>query len=269
MDSIIQQTGIEPVPYRNRSSSIVELAAALVKAQAAMEGAKKENKAIVTGTTARTYADLASVWEAVRKPLTDNGLGIVQWPRTAGNGVEIETTLLHTSGQFMSDVLWVPANKMDAQGLGSAITYGRRYALMAVTGIAPVDDDGEDAVKGLGSASSGGEFRPAGRRPLPPAVQRQDRAAQTAEAQRDGLTANPKKETAPPASGANATKRAMWCQDAMDGFKLAPSKDALNDWWKSNTERLQIVEESMPMLYEKLLIAYDAAIEAAAVKVAA
>ena len=139
---------MQPAPpvYENRSSTITELAKALCKAQSEIEGAKKDAEAIVTGSTKRKYADLASVWDAVRKPLSDNGLAVVQFPRTAGQGVEIETTLLHSSGEFMRDVLWVPCSKNDAQGIGSAITYGRRYALMAVTGVAPVDDDGEAAV---------------------------------------------------------------------------------------------------------------------------
>lgn len=167
MDTVM--TADATLPYRNRSGSLNELAAALAKAQGEMQGAKKENKAVITGQTQRTYADLASVWEAVREPLTKNGLSIVQFPRTAGEGVEIETTILHTSGQFMSDVLWVPCSKNDAQGLGSAITYGRRYALMAVTGIAPVDDDGAAAVAAVpgsarGMAGGGGDFRPPGPR---------------------------------------------------------------------------------------------------------
>lgn len=159
-----------PAPlYRNRSAEIAKLAAALCKAQGAMEGAKKDAEAVITGTQKRTYADLASVWDAVRKPLADNGLAVIQFPRTAQNGVEIETTLAHSSGEFMSDVLWVPCGKFDAQGLGSAITYGRRYALMAVTGIAPIDDDGAAAVASHkpgvpGSAGGGTDFRPPGPR---------------------------------------------------------------------------------------------------------
>lgn len=169
-DTNIEPQSIPAPTYRNRSVEIKDLAAALVKAQAAMEGAKKDadNPAFKTSDKPKgsKYADLASVWEAVRKPLTDNDLCVVQFPRTAGNGVEIETTILHgKTGQFMCDVLWVPCGKNDAQGLGSAITYGRRYALMAVTGIAPVDDDGNAAVATTsagvpGSAGGGSQFRP-------------------------------------------------------------------------------------------------------------
>lgn len=129
--------------YENRSPSLAELAKALAKAQGAMAGASKDS---VNPHFKNKYADLAAVWDAIRKPLADNGLSVVQFPRTVQQGVEIETTLLHTSGEFVRDALWLPCSKNDAQGIGSAITYGRRYALMAVCGIAPVDDDGEAAV---------------------------------------------------------------------------------------------------------------------------
>lgn len=163
-------TNMEAPVFRNRSAEIKDLACALVKAQSELSGAKKGAKAVVTGTTVRTYADLASVWEAIREPLTDNGLCVIQFPRTVGNGVEIETTLMHgATGQFMSDVLWVPCGKNDAQGLGSAITYGRRYALMAVVGVCPVDDDGAAATASYkaapGTAGAGTQFRPERRSP--------------------------------------------------------------------------------------------------------
>jgi hypothetical protein len=153
---------------RGRSAEIAKIAAALCKAQAAMGGAKKDS---TNPHFKNAYADLASIWEAVRKPLTDNGLAVVQFPRTVGNGVEVETMLVHASGEYMRDVLWLPVLKMDAQGVGSAITYGRRYALMSVTGIAPIDDDGNAASEHkpgpAGMASGGTDFRPDGPRRMP------------------------------------------------------------------------------------------------------
>jgi len=133
-----------------RSEQIDELAAALSRAQGAMGGAKKDSENPFFDSK---YADLASVWDACRKPLAENGLSVVQFPRLMHVSedwwlVEVETTLLHTSGQFMSDVLAVPVTKVDAQGVGSAITYARRYALGAVAGVAPEDDDGNAAVGG-------------------------------------------------------------------------------------------------------------------------
>lgn len=255
-----------PPIYRNRSAEIAKLATALCKAQGVMEGAKKDAEAVITGQQKRTYADLASVWDAVRKPLTDNGLSVVQFPRTAGNGVEIETTLLHVSGEFMCDVLWVPCGKNDAQGLGSAITYGRRYALMAVTGVAPVEDDGGAAVAShkpgaAGTAGGGGDFRPPGPR------QFSSNGARMA-AEDPHLIDNtrnkgtlPGKPTAATPAAANAVKRVEWVKAAIDGFKIAQTKDELQEWWKAETDRLGVIETALPTEYERLLVAYDAAIE--------
>ena len=127
-----------------RSESIKELATALAKAQATIEGAiKSANNPHLKSN----YADLSDVWDAVREPLTANGLSIAQFPRAAeGGGVEVETMLMHTSGEFMSDVLKLPVSKPDAQGFGSAITYARRYALSALASVAPVDDDSNASI---------------------------------------------------------------------------------------------------------------------------
>jgi len=61
--------------------------------------------------------------------------------------VEVETRLLHSSGQWMGDTITVPVGKPDAQGVGSALTYARRYALASFAGVAPEDDDGNGAVQ--------------------------------------------------------------------------------------------------------------------------
>lgn len=127
-----------------QSENINELAAALAKAQGQIEGAKKDS---ANPFFKSTYADLASVWDACRKQLSDNGLSIIQCPEEAENGIAIETMLLHSSGQWKSGRYVIPVAKNDAQAMGSAITYGRRYALAAMVGIAPEDDDGNAATK--------------------------------------------------------------------------------------------------------------------------
>jgi len=94
------------------------------------------------------YADLSACVEAVIDALNANGLGLVQVTHPCESGVSVETVLVHESGQTMtSGVLHVPASKQDAQGYGSALTYARRYSLMAICGIAPEDDDGNKASK--------------------------------------------------------------------------------------------------------------------------
>ena len=125
------------------SPTIAALAAALVKAQSALSGAKKDS----TNPHFKTaYADLASIWDACRAPLANAGLSVVQLVSSDATHAIVETILAHSSGEWVSSTLAVPLTKADAQGLGSAITYGRRYALAAIVGVCPADDDAEAAV---------------------------------------------------------------------------------------------------------------------------
>jgi hypothetical protein len=123
-----------------RSEAISELAVALSKAQAAIKGAVTDSE---NPFFKSKYADLASVWEAIRAPLTSNGLSVIQTLDEAEGGTVVETTLLHISGQWCSGRQGVRALKQDPQGVGSAITYARRYGLAAIVGVAQIDDDAE------------------------------------------------------------------------------------------------------------------------------
>ena len=128
----------------NKSDSIKNLAGALCEAQ------KTELFALTSKKNPffkSKYADLSSVWDAIRLPLTRNGLAITQtFANDNTDGVTIETTLMHISGEYISGSLHIKPEKNTPQGAGSAITYGRRYALMAIIGISPEDDDGERAM---------------------------------------------------------------------------------------------------------------------------
>ena len=124
----------------NKSDDIKELALALSKTQSILKGAIKDTNNTFFKSK---YADLASCWDACREPLAANGLSVVQMPcNDTPDSVALETILMHTSGQWISSVFSMPVSKHDAQAVGSAITYARRYALAAVVGIAPEDDDG-------------------------------------------------------------------------------------------------------------------------------
>jgi hypothetical protein len=126
----------------NKSESIKELASALSKAQAMIEGAIKDK----TNPAFRSkYADLGACWDACRDPLTKHGLSVMQLPMIGEGSVRLETILMHSSGEFISSEMQIPVSKHDAQGYGSALTYARRYALCAFVGIAPEDDDGNGA----------------------------------------------------------------------------------------------------------------------------
>ena len=129
-------------PIMTRSDAIDALGTALATAQAAMVPAKKDSS---NPHFRSRYADLASIWDACRSALTTAGLSVLQSPRLVPVGVELETLLIHTSGQWVADTLTIPVATPTAQAVGSAITYGRRYALAAFVGVAPDDDDGHDA----------------------------------------------------------------------------------------------------------------------------
>jgi hypothetical protein len=93
------------------------------------------------------YADLGAVIEAVKPALIAHGLFFTQHPTPSEDGVIVETVLHHASGESLSlGSLYVPANKRDAQGFGSAMTYARRYALQTAFGVPTEDDDGNAAV---------------------------------------------------------------------------------------------------------------------------
>lgn len=128
-----------------RSESIAALAAALSKAQGAIRGAAKDR---MNPHFKSAYADLASVWDACRTQLAANGIAVVQGVEAEGGTVRVETTLAHASGEWMSSVLSLTASPATPQGVGSAITYGRRYGLSSMVGIAPDDDDGNAASEG-------------------------------------------------------------------------------------------------------------------------
>lgn len=124
-----------------KSESIKELATALCKFQAQVEGAKKTSD---NPFYKSKYADLGEIWKTIREPLTANGLSVTQTFEVCDAGfVTVETTLLHTSGEWLGGRLTLPLTKNDPQQMGSAITYGRRYALAAILGIHQEDDDGE------------------------------------------------------------------------------------------------------------------------------
>lgn len=122
-----------------------QIAEALVKAQKGFSPALKQSN---NPHFRSKYADLATCVEAVIDALNDNGIALMQMTHECQDGVTVETVFVHTSGELLSaGKLHVPAAKHDAQGYGSALTYARRYSLMAACGIAPEDDDGNAAVK--------------------------------------------------------------------------------------------------------------------------
>lgn len=122
-----------------------EFASALVKAQSEIEGAKKGKRN--PGFNSK-YADLSACWDACREAFHDAKIAVLQFPSAAPSGsVGLVTTLVYgPTGETLSEAFTMPLkDPSNAQSGGSAITYARRYALCAVIGICPVDDDGNAA----------------------------------------------------------------------------------------------------------------------------
>ena len=140
------------------SPQINELAKALAAAQRKIQAAKKDSQ---NPHFRSRYADLASCWDACREQLTSNGISVIQPVQKNHEGPYLQTILLHESGQWIASGEYpLRSAKDDSQGLGSAITYGRRYSLCAMVGVAPDDDDDGEAAQGRPQAKSVPQARP-------------------------------------------------------------------------------------------------------------
>lgn len=108
------------------------------------------------------YADLTAVIEAIKPALINHGLFFTQHPKPSEKGITVETVLHHANGDHLSlGELFVPANKQDAQGFGSALTYARRYALVTAFGVPVEDDDGNAASRAPAKAAPADIIDPA------------------------------------------------------------------------------------------------------------
>lgn len=199
----------------DQSEHVNELAAALVKLQAQCAAARRtaENPFYKSH-----YADLMEVWQTVKPHMSSCGLAISQTtaPSESATCVDIVTTLLHTSGQWIKGRLTVPYGrgkdnsiKNDPQGMGSALTYGRRYALAAILGVVTDEDD-----------DGNGASQPPTERPAPRAT-----AAPSATPAR---AAQPGALVCPLCGGE--------CWDNRDGSKKGPKITCKNRKWDAATK---------------------------------
>ena len=124
------------------SESVDKIFSAITKAQPALEKVHTNKK----GNFSK-YADLGQYLTAIREPLAENGLAIIQTTRDAEESVTLITILAHSSGQWISGEMTLKPEKGGPQGVGSVLTYARRYGIAAICGIAQVDDDAAGATK--------------------------------------------------------------------------------------------------------------------------
>lgn len=132
------------------SESISKISASLLAAQRSITFASKE---ATNPHFKNKYADLPAVIEAIKAPLNEAGIVFMQTPSESSAGtLTLTTRLIHESGEWIEDTATIPLPKNDPQGYGSAMTYGRRYALAAITGLYQDDDDGNGAALDLKAA---------------------------------------------------------------------------------------------------------------------
>lgn len=126
------------------SEKFDEILPALHKARSQFVKVKKDRQ---NSHLKNKYATLDSVLDAITPALTENRLMIMQDGGKIENAIRVETTVVHVSGQWAKFYFDIPIVKNDPQGVGSAFTYGRRYALAAAFGLSQADDDAQIAVK--------------------------------------------------------------------------------------------------------------------------
>jgi len=123
-----------------KSESIKELLTALAKAQGKISAAKKDS---TNPHFKSKYSDLASCWDAIREPLSSNGLSLSQWVSTSEKGINLITMLGHSSGEWITSEANFPVkDPSNPQAVGSSISYARRYCLSAAISLVSDDDDG-------------------------------------------------------------------------------------------------------------------------------
>lgn len=194
---------------------------ALAKAQGEIKNAARDS---TNPHFRHKYADLAAVKEACWEALTKNGITPIQMPVNIGQNVGVVTLLGHSSGQWIESTIFVQPTKFDAQGVGSVITYLRRYALAAMAGVAPDDDDGEAAVGRPTQIASSGRTAPEARR-----------VPQQAAPERDASAGSARDE---------ATKRWKEIAAAIDDADTVPELERIEaaPAWKACQERIVAAE---------------------------
>lgn len=128
-----------------RSADIKNIAKALSNFQGSLETVKRESE---NPFFKSKYAELGSLIEAIKTPMKENGLSYVQFPQTINGEVWLTTLLMHETGEWLEGSYSLKPKENTPQGVGSAITYMRRYALGAVLGIATEEDDDGNAATG-------------------------------------------------------------------------------------------------------------------------
>jgi hypothetical protein len=240
-----------------------ELAAALAKAQGAMEAAKfdKQNPHFKN-----KYASLAAVIEAIRKPLSDNGLSYTQTTEIRENGFVLLTTLRHASGQWIASEYPLPVAKgakddgIKPQEMGSALSYARRYSLSALVCISSEEDDDAEGARKDGQTNS-----------KPPVYARTtEEYNERTKADLDRAPINRVEPPVHPVTGETGPHTIVedndmkWGAKFVAAIKAAKDDDEINDWKGANWERLDALElnEHTQRIHDRIITNIETASEA-------
>jgi hypothetical protein len=213
-----------------------EIASALVKAQREFGPALKSS----TNPHFRSkYADLSACIEAVITALNNQGIYLMQLTEEHEGGVKVSTTFIHESGEQLSaGSLFMPAIKQDAQGYGSALSYARRYSLMAACSLATEDDDGNQATRTAPMAAPP--------KPTPKVIEAQPpKAVEGKDSQwRIKVTTDPD------------TDWNDWLSVVVQGtvfaLDMAQNKEDVMTVWRTNANIYKIVEQRDSVAYPEL-----------------
>ena len=230
-----------------------ELAAALAKAQGAMEAAKF-NKVVNFSGRSYKYADLAAVIEAIRKPLADNGLALTQTTEIREGGFVLVTTLRHSSGQWLASEYPLPL-AAKPQDLGSAMTYAKRYSITSLLCIAADEDDDGEAAQQNGLTAS----TPAAKEP-PVYAKTTEEYNERTKADLDRGRTKPAAVEPPvhPETGETGPHAIVedndmkWGAKFVAAIKAAKSDAEIKAWIDVNELRLQVVAQNDPKIYDRI-----------------
>lgn len=213
-----------------QSETTADLSASLSKAQAQMKAAAF-NK--VNPHFKNKYADLASVLDAIRKPLAENGLSVTQTTEIREGGFVLVTTLRHASGQWIGSEYPLPMGAKP-QELGSALTYARRYSLSAIACIAADDDDDAEAAQAGGQTASTPKAKAS---PIKPEALSAPVNPATGEVSPHAITApDPMK----------------WGGLFVAAIGVAQTADEVGAWQTMNAKGLETLESAAPKVYSRV-----------------
>jgi hypothetical protein len=212
------------------------IASALVKAQKEFGPALKSS----TNPHFRSkYADLSACIEAVIDALNNNGIYLMQLTEEHAGGVKVSTVFIHESGEQLSGGgLFLPASKQDAQGYGSALSYARRYSLMAACSLATEDDDGNQATKSAPMAAPPKPTPKVSEAPPPKTVEGKDSQWRI-------------KVTTDPDTDWNDWLHVV-VEQTVFALDMCQNKDDVMTVWRTNANIYKIIEQRDSVAYPEL-----------------